>query len=67
MNEIAIPIENLTRDFGSVRAVDGLSLDVPSGIIFGFLGPNGSGKTTTINLLLGRLERSLRPGRSSLV
>ena len=56
MAEMAIRIENLTRDFGSVRAVDGLSLEVPSGIIFGFLGPNGSGKTTTINLLLGLLE-----------
>lgn len=52
----AIRIMNLTRDFGAVRAVDGLSLEVPAGIIFGFLGPNGSGKTTTIRLLLGLLE-----------
>ncbi len=56
MTEIAIRIENITRDFETVRAVDGLSLEVPSGIIFGFLGPNGAGKTTTINLLLGLLE-----------
>jgi len=56
MTEITIRIENLTRDFGPVRAVDGLSLEVPSGIIFGFLGPNGAGKTTTIRLLLGLLE-----------
>jgi len=56
MNETAIRIENLTRDFSSVRAIDGLSLKVPAGIVFGFLGPNGSGKTTTINLLLGLLE-----------
>ena len=56
MIETAIRIENLTRDFETVRAVDGLSLEVPSGIIFGFLGPNGAGKTTTINLLLGLLE-----------
>jgi ABC-2 type transport system ATP-binding protein len=56
MTETAIRIENLTRDFGQVRAVDNLSLEVPTGIIFGFLGPNGSGKTTTINLLLGLLE-----------
>jgi ABC-2 type transport system ATP-binding protein len=54
--DAAIRAENLTRDFASVRAVDGLSLEVPPGIIFGFLGPNGSGKTTTINLLLGLLE-----------
>ena len=56
MTETAIHVEDLTRDFSSVRALDGLSLEVPSGIIFGFLGPNGSGKTTTINLLLGLLE-----------
>ena len=56
MTETAIRIENLTRDFETVRAVDNLSLEVPSGIIFGFLGPNGAGKTTTINLLLGLLE-----------
>jgi ABC-2 type transport system ATP-binding protein len=56
MAEAAIRIENVTRDFGQVRAVDGLSLEIPSGIVFGFLGPNGSGKTTTINLLLGLLE-----------
>jgi len=56
MTETAIRIKNLTRDFDTVRAVDDLSLEVPSGIIFGFLGPNGAGKTTTINLLLGLLE-----------
>ena len=52
----AIYIEGLTRDFGSVRAVDDLTLKVPAGSIFGFLGPNGAGKTTTIRLLLGLLE-----------
>jgi ABC-2 type transport system ATP-binding protein len=52
----AILIENLTRDFNSVRALNGLSLEIPPGIIFGFLGPNGAGKTTTIRLLLGLLE-----------
>lgn len=56
MADVAIRTENLTRDFGRIRALDGLSLEVPSGIIFGFLGPNGSGKTTTINLLLALLE-----------
>ena len=58
MSEIVIRTENLTRDFKTVRALDGLSVEVPSGIIFGFLGPNGAGKTTTINLLLGLLEPS---------
>jgi ABC-2 type transport system ATP-binding protein len=56
MNRIAIHTDDLTRDFKTVRAVDALSLDVPPGILFGFLGPNGSGKTTTIRLLLGLLE-----------
>jgi ABC-2 type transport system ATP-binding protein len=58
MSKIAIRTENLTRDFGPVRAVDDLSLEIPAGIVFGFLGPNGSGKTTTIRLLLGLLDPS---------
>ena len=51
-----IRAEGLTRAFGSVRAVDGLDLEIPAGTVFGFLGPNGAGKTTTIRLLLGLLE-----------
>ncbi len=53
MDTAAIRTENLTRDFGALRALDSLTLDVPPGDVFGFLGPNGSGKTTTIRLLLG--------------
>jgi ABC-2 type transport system ATP-binding protein len=56
MAETALRTDGLTRDFGAVRAVDRLSLEVPAGTVFGFLGPNGSGKTTTIRLLLGLLE-----------
>ncbi len=56
MPDLAIRTDALTRDFPSVRAVDGLTLDVPRGVVFGFLGPNGSGKTTTVRLLLGLLE-----------
>jgi ABC-2 type transport system ATP-binding protein len=56
MNNNAIITQELTRDFATVRAVDRLTIQVPAGIIFGFLGPNGSGKTTTIRLLLGLLE-----------
>ena len=52
----AILCDNLTRDFGRVRAVDALTLAVPEGSIFAFLGPNGAGKTTTIHLLLGIIE-----------
>ena len=43
-------------DFGSVRALDGLDLEIPEGAIFGFLGPNGAGKTTTLRILLGLLD-----------
>jgi len=43
--------ENITKQFGSVLAVDSLSLDVREGEVFGFLGPNGAGKTTTVRML----------------
>jgi ABC-2 type transport system ATP-binding protein len=56
--EYAIRVEELTRDFGSFRAVDHISFNVKRGQIFGFLGPNGSGKTTTIRMLLGLLRPS---------
>ncbi len=46
---------NLVKRFGSVAAVDGVSLAVPRGTVFGLLGPNGAGKTTTIRMLLGIL------------
>jgi len=50
-SEGIIHIENLTKDFGIVRAVDNLCLDVKQGTSVGFLGPNGAGKTTTIKIL----------------
>lgn len=56
MSEWVIRTEDLTRDFNANRAVSSLSIQVPRGTIFGFLGPNGSGKTTTIRMLLGLLE-----------
>ncbi len=55
-NEYALRAEGVTRDFGTVRALDALSLDVPQGIVFGFLGPNGAGKTTAIRVFLGLLH-----------
>jgi len=51
----AIETSNLTRDFGSFRAVNQLSLRVGSGRFYGFLGPNGAGKSTTIKMLTGLL------------
>lgn len=49
----AIVTSGLTKNFRSQAAVDAIDLDVPAGSVYGFLGPNGSGKTTTIRLLLG--------------
>lgn len=50
---VAIEINNLTKRFGNFTAIDGLTLTVKYGEIFGLLGPNGSGKTTTINIVSG--------------
>jgi ABC-2 type transport system ATP-binding protein len=51
-----ITTENLSKNFGSLKAVDNVSFDVKEGEIFGFLGPNGAGKTTTINMLTTLLK-----------
>lgn len=57
-----IEVDNLTKGFGKVEAVDGISFSVKKGELFGFLGPNGAGKTTTINMLTGLA----RPDRGSI-
>ena len=54
--EIALDIQNLKKYFGGIKAVDGCTFQVPKGQISGLIGPNGSGKTTTFNLLTGVLE-----------
>ncbi len=53
MTALAVATVALTKRFGSQNAVDGIDLAVPTGSVYGFLGPNGSGKTTTIRMLLG--------------
>ena len=58
MDELAIRVENLTFDFGPIRAVDNLTFDIPRGVVFGLLGPNGAGKSTLVRLLLGLLTPS---------
>jgi ABC-type multidrug transport system ATPase subunit len=62
--DIMIECENLTKRFGHFTAVDRVSFSVSKGSIFGFLGPNGSGKTTVIRLLCGILEAN--EGRGSI-
>ena len=51
-----IRITGLTKRYGTFTAVDGLSLDIPPGTLFGFLGPNGAGKTTTLRMIAGILR-----------
>jgi len=58
MTEPVIVVENLTRKFGDFVAVDHINFEVQSGEVIGYLGPNGSGKTTTIRMLLGLLKPS---------
>lgn len=52
----AVYLDDLTVDYRERRAIDHLTLDIPTGIIFGLLGPNGAGKTTTIRVLLGLIQ-----------
>ncbi len=58
MTQAAVETHDLTRRFGSVIAVEKLTLRIATGEVFGLLGPNGSGKTTTIRMLCGLLEPS---------
>ena len=57
-NGIAVEAVDLVKDFDNTRAVDGVSLAVPAGSIYGLLGPNGAGKTTTLRMLLGIIDPS---------
>ncbi|MEU7901659.1 ABC transporter ATP-binding protein [Actinoplanes sp. NPDC049118] len=56
MTDLAVATQGLTKRFGSQVAVDTVDLAVPRGAVYGFLGPNGSGKTTTIRMLLGLIS-----------
>jgi len=58
MSTSAIELRGLTRKFGAVTAVDALSFDVPAGTLFGLVGPDGAGKTTTLRMLAGVLRPS---------
>ena len=58
-SELAISVADLTKDYDGLRAVDSANFEVPLGTICGFVGPNGSGKTTTIRMLLGLMYRTI--------
>jgi ABC-2 type transport system ATP-binding protein len=73
----AVTLTSVTKTFGTVRAVDDLTLTVPQGAVFGFIGPNGSGKTTTIRMIVnifypdsGELRvfgKPMSPARTGLI
>ncbi len=54
----AVVVQNLVRDFGALRAVDGIGFDIKPGEVFGLIGPNGSGKTTTLRVIATLLKPS---------
>ena len=56
MDEFVIQTDGLTKRYKNILAVDDLSMEVRRGHVYGLLGPNGSGKTTTMGLLLGLLR-----------
>jgi len=58
VSDLAVRTRGLTKRFGSQTVVDAIDLEVPDGAVYGFLGPNGSGKTTTIRMLLGLVAPS---------
>lgn len=62
---LAVDVGGLEKNYGSTRALDGLDLRIETGTVAGFLGPNGSGKTTTIRILLGLLKSD--GGRATLL
>lgn len=64
MNDFVIQVSNLTKRFGDKTVVDGLTLQVRRGEIYGFLGPNGSGKTTSIRMMCGLLTPDAGEGRT---
>ncbi len=56
MSSTVLSIQNLAKNYGSIKALDGISYEVPKGSVFGILGPNGSGKTTTLGIILDVLK-----------
>lgn len=61
MHDPVIQVENVSKSFGKLQAVNGLSFEVPPNTCFGFLGPNGAGKTTMMKMLYARAHRDNNP------
>ncbi|HNF29378.1 MAG TPA: ATP-binding cassette domain-containing protein, partial [Chitinophagaceae bacterium] len=57
-NTAVLSIQNLVKYYGSIKALDGISYDIPKGCVYGILGPNGSGKTTTLGIVLNVLNQT---------
>ena len=56
--ETILSTHGLTKHYGRIKAVDGLDLEIKKGSVFGILGPNGSGKTTTLGMILDVINRT---------
>jgi ABC-type multidrug transport system ATPase subunit len=65
MTALSIDVHDLRKSFGTRHVIDGLTMQVPEGEICGFLGGNGSGKTTTIRMLCGLLRPVVSPIRAT--
>src|SRR3546814_18561947 len=63
LNDFSVEADGLTKYFGDYKAVDGVSLAVPAGSIYGVLGPNGAGKTTCLRMPPGILDPDEGPSR----
>jgi ABC-type multidrug transport system ATPase subunit len=62
MTSTAVAMTGLTKRYGTRTAVDNLDLELPSGVVAGFVGPNGAGKTTTMAMLLGLVRPTAGTG-----
>lgn len=58
MNTAILSIQNLVKNYGNIKALNGISYDIPKGCVYGILGPNGSGKTTTLGIVLNVLNQT---------
>lgn len=62
MSTTALSVSDLSKSYGEVKAVSHISFEIPQGVVCGFVGPNGSGKTTTIRMLLGLISSTTGAG-----